>query len=161
MESVLSLVLLLACVGAGLVAGLCFTFASFVLRAFDGLGGRDAIRAMQAINTTILRSSAMPVWMGSSVLALVAAGLSWTVAVPASERWFATIGALAYLFGALFVTRTGNIPRNEALDRVDAGTLEPAQAEEVWRDYCAAWQRWNVVRTIACSLATGAFALAL
>ena len=54
--------LLAAAVGSGLVAGLCFAFASFVLRAFDRLGAPQAIRAMQSVNAAILRSSAMGVW---------------------------------------------------------------------------------------------------
>ena len=49
--------MLTATVGSGLTAGLCFAFSAFVMKAFDRLGAPQAIRAMQSINTTILRSS--------------------------------------------------------------------------------------------------------
>ena len=67
---------LAAAVGSGLVAGLCFAFASFLMRSFDDLGAAQAIRTMQALNARILRSSAMSVWFGTAVIGIVAAVLA-------------------------------------------------------------------------------------
>ena len=61
-------VLLVAAVGSGLVGGLCFAFSSFLLRSFDDLGAPAAIRVMQSLNTRILRSSAMVLWIGTVAL---------------------------------------------------------------------------------------------
>ena len=143
--------LLLAAVGSALVAGLCFAFASFLMRSFESLGAPDAIRAMQAVNREILRSTTMPVWLGTAAVGLAAA-------IFAEERTFAVAGLLCYLVGALLITRMGNIPLNEGLDRVDPDA--PEEAANAWRDYRASWGRWNALRTLACALATAGFALA-
>ena len=129
-------VLLVATVGAGLVAGLCYTFASFLMSALDRLGAPDAIRAMQAINARILRSGAMLVWFGTAI---------------------AVTAAALYVLGAIVVTGRGNVPLNEQLDRVDP---DGPDAEQAWRRYRRLWGRWNTLRTAVCVLATGGFAAA-
>ena len=76
MPALPELLALAATVGSGLVAGLCFTFAAFVMRALDSLGAPSAISAMQAINRDILRSVAMPVWIRTAVVGVAAAALA-------------------------------------------------------------------------------------
>jgi len=151
MTTFTELTVLAAAVGSGLVAGLCFAFAAFIMTAFDRLGPASAIRAMQSINATILRSSAMVAWMGTAIVGILAAVLT-------EQRFFGVAAAALYCFGALLITGRGNVPLNEELDHVDA---EAAGAEEAWRRYRVRWQRFNLVRTIALSLATAGFALAL
>ena len=143
--------LLAACVASGLTAGLCFTFAAFVMRALDRLGEPAAIRAMQAINAAILRSIAMPVWIAPLPLGGLATLL-------AEERWLPAASTLLYALGALLITRGGNIPLNEGLDGVDP---EATDAAEAWRRYRIDWGRWNLLRTLMISLATAGFAWAL
>ena len=143
--------LLVATVGAGLVAGLCYTFASFLMSALDRLGAPDAIRAMQAINARILRSGAMLVWFGTALVGALAAALAEHTAV-------AVTAAALYVVGAIVVTGRGNVPLNEQLDRVDP---DGPDAEQAWRRYRRLWGRWNTLRTAACVLATGGFAAAL
>ena len=148
--SLADLTLVTATLGAGLIAGLCFTFASVVMTALDGLGAPAALRAMQSINAVILRSVAMPVWIGTALVAVVATVL-------AEERLAVGTPAALYLLGALAVTRAGNIPLNEALDRVDP---EAPDAVRAWADYRRRWGRWNTLRTVLCGLACAGFALA-
>lgn len=142
---------LAAAVGAGLVAGPCFAFASFLMRSLDRLGAPRAIRAMQAINATILRSSAMLVWFGTAVVGVAAAVL-------AEERAPAALAAALYAVGAILITGRGNVPLNEELERVDP---DAPGAEEAWRRYRLRWGRWNSLRTLVCALASAGFALAL
>ena len=153
MFSLSELALLVSAVGSGLVAGLCFAFASFLMRAFDGLGAVAAIRTMQSINTTILRSSAMVAWFGTAVVGVVAAFL-------AEERLLAVSSAVLYAAGAILITGRGNVPLNEALDRVDPEALDPSAAEETWTRYRTSWGRWNAIRTLVCTLAAAGFAWA-
>ena len=142
---------LVAAVGSGLVAGLCFAFASFIMRALDRLGASQAIRAMQAINATILRSSTMGVWFGTAVVGVVAIVLAEDGTLP--------MGATAlYVVGAILITGRGNVPLNEELDRADP---DAPGAEEAWRRYRVLWGRWNAIRTAVCALASAGFALAL
>lgn len=150
MPSPNEIIMLTATVGSGLTTGLCFAFAAFIMKAFDRLGAPQAIRAMQAINTTILRSSAMVVWFGTAVVGVVSVVL-------AEQRTLAIVAAALYGIGAILITGRGNVPLNEELDRVDPDT---PNAEETWRRYRVRWGRWNAVRTVMLALATAGFALA-
>ena len=152
MPSLFELSALAATLGSGLVAGLCLAFASFIMRAFDRLGAPQAIRAMQAINASILRSSAMVVWFGTAVLGVVTAVLAGP-----HDRTPAIAAAALYVVGALLITGRGNVPLNEELDRVDA---DAPGAEEAWRRYRVSWGRWNAARTVICVFASAGFGLA-
>ena len=151
MPSAVQLTVLAAVVGSGLTAGLCFTFASFAMTAFDRLGAPQAIRAMQSINAAILKSTAMAVWFGTAVLGVLAAVLT-------RGHPCAVAAAVLYAIGAVLITGRGNVPLNEALDRVDPAS---ADAEHAWHSYRRRWNRWNAWRTLAITLATAGFALAL
>lgn len=148
------LLLLAATVGAGLTGGLCFAFATFIMRALDRLGAPSAIRAMQSINATILRSAAMLVWFGTAV-----AGITAAIVVPdtAHRQTFAIVATVLYGLGAIAITGRGNVPLNEALDRVDPDA--PNAADE-WSNYLQRWNRWNAIRTAMITIATAGFALA-
>lgn len=148
------LTVLAAAVGSGLVAGLCFAFASFLMRSFDDLGAAQAIRTMQALNHRILRSSAMAVWFGTAVLGVAAVLL-------AEERTLVLAATVLYAVGAILITGRGNVPLNDALDRVDPDSLDERGAEEAWRRYRLRWGRWNALRTAVCAVASAGFALSL
>jgi len=142
---------LVAALGSGLVAGLCFTFGSFVLRALDRLGAPAAVRAMQSINAVILRSSAMAVWFGT----LLAGGVALALA---DDRALVGAATLVYALGAVLVTGRGNVPLNEALDAVDP---DAPGAHEAWQRYRVRWARWNALRTALVTASTALFALAV
>lgn len=154
MLAVYEFITLAAAVGSGLIAGLCFAFASFIMRALDTLGPAQAIRAMQAINSGILQSGAMVVWLGTAVAGVASASL----AIVMGQGSLAIVAAVLYLLGAMVITRGGNIPLNEALDRVEPDS--PGAGEE-WQRYHASWGRWNGVRTAVCALASAGFMMAL
>ena len=151
MLSPLEVTLIVAAVGAGLVGGLCFAFATFIMDALNALEAPEAIRAMQAINTHILRSSAMVVWFGTAIVGALAVAL-------ASDRTVVFPAALLYVLAALAITGRGNVPLNQQLDRVDPTAPDAAGA---WEHYRTQWNRWNAIRTILCILACAGFAAAL
>ena len=130
---------------SGLMAGVYLAFSSFIIRSLASLGAGPAVVAMNAINTHILRSAFMPLFFGSTLIALmlVAAGL-W--------RWGsvdATVAVVAggiYALGMFGVTAALNVPLNNMLARVAGDGVE---AEAAWSVYRSRWTRWNTVRTVA------------
>lgn len=134
---------------AGLMAGTYAAFSSFIMRSLATLDTERAIAAMNAINTVILKSSFMPLFIGSTVIALlmVIAGL-WQWGEPGADKVFA--GGVTYVAGMFIVTAVGNVPLNNSLARVSGGDEAAAQT---WAHYLKRWTRWNTLRTIA-SLAT-------
>ena len=151
MLPVREILLLLSVAGCGLIAGVCFAFATFLMQSFDRLGAPAAIRVMQSLNAVILRSATMAVWFGTLVVGIVAAVLS-------GGALTAVVATVLYGVGAVLITGLGNVPLNEALDEV---APDAPEAEAAWRRYRVQWGRWNALRTALFVLASMGFALAI
>lgn len=143
--------------GCGVIGGLYFAFSTFIMTALGRIEQDQGIAAMNAINTTILRSLFMPVFFGTTLasLALAVIGLlRW--GDDGAAAMFA--GGLIYVLGMFVVTIVWNVPRNNALAAV--GGSSP-QAASVWKRYLSEWTAWNHVRTISSIAACGLFIAAL
>jgi uncharacterized membrane protein len=157
MTLLVAILLWFSALGCGLLAGVYFAFSAFIMAALGQVGQANGAAAMNAINSTILRSLFMPFFFGttlsSTVLAVVGA-LSW--GEPGSTPMFA--GAVANLLGMFGVTMRFNVPLNNAL-----GATEPASpaAAPIWAKYLRDWTFWNHVRTVACIAATALFIAAI
>jgi uncharacterized membrane protein len=153
----MSSLVIAAALGSGLVAGIWFTFSNFVMPALAGLPAAQGLAAMQSINVRVLN----PVFFGAF---FGTGGASVLVVWLALSHWGspgappAVAGAALYLVGSIGVTMVGNVPLNQALERLDPHAPD---AEGRWRDYVARWTRWNHVRAVGTAAAAFAFLLAL
>lgn len=132
-------------VSCGLVAGSFFIISAFIMRALADLTPKAGTEAMQALNIRAVTPVFMTALFGTALLCLVAGGWA-AAAADGSTRLLVILGALSYLLGCLLVTIVGNVPLNNRLAVVAAGTPD---ANAVWAHYQVAWTRWNTVRTIA------------
>jgi len=152
-----TIALIAAAISSGLLAGVYFAFSTFIMQAFARLPADQGIAAMQSINTTIVRSPFI-------VLFLLAAALSVFIAVMAILYWrggtsmLMLTGAVLYILASFLSTMVFNVPMNDALDKFDGHSAESAR---LWSTYLVDWTRWNHVRTIASLLAACAFVKAL
>lgn len=146
-DSMMTIFLTVAAIGAGLMAGVYFAFSGFIMRAFDQLGAAQATVAMNAINEVILRSWFMILFF---VTTLLYAMLS-VYAVFASSleaRWLLFVTGLIYVFGMFLCTAFFNVPLNNRLaDSSDNKGTKP----DTWTLYFKQWTRWNHLRSV-CSL---------
>ena len=153
----LTLVPLLLAVGTGLVGGVFFAFSTFVMKALSQLPSEQGIAAMQRINAVVLNPLFLGLFVGTALLAIIAAVgavISW-----GTPRESLLLGAAAlYLVGSFAVTAAFNVPRNEHLAR-----LAPTSPEALtyWPVYLREWLLWNHVRTVASAAAAAAGTLAL
>jgi uncharacterized membrane protein len=148
--------IILAVLGSGLMAGVFFTFSVFVMRGLRRLSPAQGIAAMQAINVAVINPIFLGVFLGT---ALPCIGLAIAV-LPTWHRPASAcllIGAASYVGGSIGVTLLFNVPRNNALAAV---APDSAAGAEVWRQYLKQWCAWNHVRTLACIAAATAFMLA-
>lgn len=152
----LTALLLLVCVGAGLVGGVFFAFSNFVMKALALLPGGQGIAAMQRINAVVVNKGFIGTFVGTAVLAvicIIVAGFSpWVTA----RSLLVLLAGLCYLVGAFGVTLVFNVPRNQHLARWEA---ESSEARRYWPQYLREWLLWNHVRTAA-SLVSAVFAAA-
>jgi uncharacterized membrane protein len=147
----------LAAVGSGLIAGVFFAFSSFVMKALARLPASQGVAAMQSINVVVLNRAFLGVFVGTAAACGVVLVRSlWRFQEQGAA--FRVLGAVLYLVGTFAVTRAFNVPRNEALDRLNP-TAPEAGAE--WEGYVSSWTAWNHVRTAAATAAMVAFLISL
>jgi len=154
MDAVRTGLLLAATLTTGLVAGLFYAFSISVLPALRATPAAVLVEVMQRVNRAILNGWFFLCFVGALVLGLAAAILAAVDGDPGVLAP-ATIGFLLYAV-QIVVTRTVNIPLNDALDA--AGTTDPEAAR---RAFEARWVRWNHVRTWLCTVSFGAWTWAL
>lgn len=149
-SNLISILTLVAALGSGLIAGVFFAFSAFVMKALAALPPAQGITAMQSINIVVINRWFFGAFFGTALVCLA-------LAVMSRDLWLGVAGGL-YLIGTILVTMIFNVPRNNALARVDPTSSEGAA---VWSRYLVEWTAWNHVRTIAALIAAGVFTLAL
>lgn len=154
MVSLLDLSVLVAAIGSFLIAGVFYAFSTFVMQALARLPVPEGIRAMQAINVTVINPLFLGIFMGTALLLLVLAAAAMNPGQPGAMLVLA--GAALYVLGCFGVTMAFNVPLNNAIAAADPASAEGAA---VWARYLRDWMFWNHVRTAA-SLA-GAIVLVL
>ncbi|MBC2901661.1 DUF1772 domain-containing protein [Streptomyces cupreus] len=143
--------------GTGLAAGVFCAFSTFVMKGLAALPPAQGVAAMQAINVAALTPAFMIVFLGSAVLCAVLAVVTF-VLLPDEGTVELLLGSALYLFGAFGVTMVANVPRNDALMKMEAGTREAAA---FWTTYVREWTAWNHVRMVASAAAAISYVLAL
>ncbi|WP_409472750.1 DUF1772 domain-containing protein [Streptomyces sp. HC307] len=147
----------LGALGTGLVAGVFCAFSTFVMRGLAALPPAQGVAAMKAINVTAVQPAFMIVFLGSALLCAVIAVVTLVV-WPEEGAVELLLGSALYLIGSFGVTMLANVPRNNALLELDAGTPEAAA---YWPAYVREWTAWNHVRMIASAAAAVLYVLGL
>jgi len=145
-EFPVSIVALLAALGAGLAAGVFLAFSTFVMTGLSRAPVAVGVSAMQEINRAAPNPFFMITLFGTGLLA-AASSIGSAVLGGAGWPWLAA-GTVSYLV-CLVLTATYHVPRNNALMLVDPGVPATAAA---WRTYLLEWTRMNHVRTLSAAL---------
>jgi uncharacterized membrane protein len=148
---------LLAALSTGLMAGVFFAFSTFVMKALARLPTPQGIEAMQSINLTAINPVFMAALFGSTAVCVLL-GVYSLVSWPQQAAFYLLLGSVIYLVGCFLTTALFNVPLNNALARVDPGSMDGAR---LWARYLTSWSAWNHVRTLSSILASAAYAFAL
>lgn len=143
LQFVFDVLVFIATVGAGLMAGIYFSFSTFVMRSLDSLTPKAAVAAMNAINLVIVKSWFLPLFFATTMLYAVLALFTFRGGSEV-EVHAVLYAAVIYVMGMFFITLLFNVPLNNKLATVDK------QFEKSWRRYLKYWIRWNHVRTLSC-----------
>lgn len=151
---VLTLVTAVAC---GLVAGFFFAFSTCVMKALARLPAAQGMAAMRSINVVVINPLVMVALFGTALacgILVIASAVEWGD----PYAIYLLVGGLVYLVGAIVLTGTYHVPRNNAL-----ATLDPdaPDAESHWNRYIGTWTSGNHVRTIAPLASAALFTIAL
>lgn len=157
MDTFVTALLWFGAIGCGIMAGVYFTFSTFVMKSLASVDESAGIAAMQSINDEILRSAFMPLFFGTSLAAAAAVLLFAMNQDTSGGIWMALAGGI-YFVGMFLCTIMFNVPLNNRLKAVDPNSSNGA---EVWNMYLRVWTRWNHVRTVASIVATAFFIRAI
>lgn len=136
---------LLATVLAGGIFGFFYAWICSTMWGLDAADPRIAIPAMQAMNASVRNVVFAPIFFGTPVVALLAAGLCWGAGARSAALLFGAAGVI-YLGGCLALTASVNVVMNNELAAVAVPEgLEEAKA--IWRAYSPRWQMFNMIRT--------------
>jgi len=152
-----SIILIVASVGSGLVAGVFFAFSTFIMRALQQIPKAPGIAAMKRINVTVLNPLFFLAFFGTGIVCLLIVYLVLTGEIEKNSGLLLA-GSGAYVVFCLLSTIVFNVPLN---NRLEAMSAESAEAESFWAFYNRRWLFWNHVRTVASLVAAVLFALAL
>lgn len=128
------------------MAGFFFAFAIDVAPAMSELDATAYVTTQQAINRVVRNATFGVTYFGSVLMPFLAAGAYF---VSGKRRFAWAWLALAILyFGAVFwLTRTVNVPINDAL-----ATWLPSAPPGDWSQARATWNQSNLVRTVVALL---------
>ncbi len=148
------LVLEVATIGCGLIAGIFLTFSDFVMRSLKLTETSAGIEAMQVINREVYRSIFMVLlWLMLALSAyLIVYGF---LALNALASGLVVTGGMLYFLGMLVVTMVFNVPMNKVLDKMD---FTSTATKTYWTDvYLPRWVFWNSIRAISTGVASVCF----
>lgn len=149
--------MVLATIGTGLVAGLFYAYACSVMLALRHSGDRTFIEVMQRINMAIQNG-----WFALSFIGAPLLTLGVLVLDLLTGRGIPALVAIAFAFNLLWlgITIGANIPLNTMLERAGRAdrTMDPATVRARFE---GAWNRWHLLRTLASVAAFAALCWAL
>jgi len=149
--------MVLATIGTGLIAGLFYAYACSVMLALRQVGDRVFIDVMQRINRAIQNGWFALSFVGAPLLTLVVLVLDLL-----AGRGIPVPVAAAFAFDLLWlgITFGANIPRNTMLERAGRADriTDPAAVRARFE---GPWNRWHLLRTLASVAAFAAMCWAL
>jgi uncharacterized membrane protein len=158
MRALQTVTLLTATITTGLIAGVLFAYACSVMPGLARSSDLTLVETMQNINRAILNPWFLLPFVGSVPLVALATVLAWRGDGRPALPWI--IAALGVYVVAFLITRGVNVPLNNELDAAgDPHRIaDLAAVRERFEDR---WVMWNIVRTLAHTVAFGLLAWAL
>ncbi len=150
--------LIVALLASGLLAGLYYSYAVSVMPALGAFDDRTFIDVMNKINVVIVNPPFLLTFLGSVGFTALA-GACWLKPDTRPVLIWVGIG-LAFNIASLAITSAINVPLNNKLATAAASTT-PADLATLRAQFETTWVRWNVIRALANTAATGILAWAL
>ncbi|TLH65469.1 DUF1772 domain-containing protein [Mycolicibacterium aubagnense] len=150
--------LIVALLSSGLLAGLYYAYAVSVMPALGAFDDRTFIDVMNKINVVIVNPPFLLIFLGSVGFTALAGACYLK---PGARPVLVWIGiGLALNVASLAITSVLNVPLNDKLATA-AGSTNPADLASLRQQFESSWVRWNVIRALANTAATGVLGWAL
>ena len=141
-------VTIIAVASTALMAGLWFAWAVSVIPGTLLVSDRTYVTTMQNINRAIINPGFILPFLLTPALLAIAGVAQWRSGDQRRGGLLLAAGG-TYLVGVLGVTFGGNVPLNNALDRVPLADSSDAELHRARATYERPWNRWHRARTVA------------
>jgi uncharacterized membrane protein len=139
--------LFLAIITTALSAGFFYAWTVSVIPGLKNVSDRNYLETMQSINKAVLNPAFFIVFFGCLVFLIASAYFQYQV----NERLVLSLiisAIILYALGTFAVTAFGNVPMNEALDKIDLVSLTDSELHSLRESYESKWNRFNLIRTV-------------
>lgn len=150
----LTTILIVSCLLAGLIAGLFYGYFVSVNIALGRLDNKTYVLTMQSINSAILNPWFFLSFMGTLVALPLSSILLYRNASGAAFNWMLA-ATIIYILGNFLVTAAGNVPLNNQLAAFQSASAADSAFAMARKAFEQPWNRLHNIRTIACILAFG------
>jgi uncharacterized membrane protein len=143
-----NIILLLAALAIGLMAGLFYNWTTAIIPGLQKLPDREYIAAMQSINRAIQNPLFFISFFGAALLLPLSSYLHFKSPLPVSF-YLLLAATILYLAGVMAVTIAGNIPLNNMLDKFDLANASTEKISAMRQAFENKWNNLNTVRTVS------------
>ena len=143
-----TIILAIAILFTGLMAGIFFTWSNAVKPGIGKLSDLEYLTALQSMNRVILNNTFKLVFIGA-VIAVAFVPIFYFNLYPKNIFWLFISALIIYWFGAFGVTIFGNIPLNEILDKCNLESMTLSEIKALRTSIEAKWNNLNLIRSVS------------
>jgi uncharacterized membrane protein len=143
-----TIILALAILFTGLMAGVFFTWSNAVKPGIGKLSDLEYLKALQSMNRVILNNT-FKIIFGGAIITTALLPAFYFNSYPNNVFWIFILILFIYWIGAFGVTVLGNIPLNELLDKTSLGSISLEEGKALRTSIEVKWNNLNLIRSIS------------
>ena len=143
-----TIILALAILLTGLMAGIFFTWSNAVKSGIGKLSDIKYLSALQSMNRVILNNAFRIVFFGA-IIAVVLIPVFYFNLYPNNIFWLFILSFIIYWVGVFGETALGNIPLNEILDKTNLESITLEEIKDLRESIEVKWNNFNLIRSIS------------
>jgi uncharacterized membrane protein len=143
-----TLILIVAIISTGLMAGIFFTWTNAVKPGIGTLDDMTYMKAFQAMNRLILN----PLFYVVFILPVLTISISTYMSFGSTKLYvfeLFLLSTLLYVLGVFLITILGNIPLNDLLENTDLEKISLTELSDLRGKIENKWNNFNLIRTVS------------
>ena len=146
-----TIILALAILLTGLMAGIFFTWSNAVKPGIGKLSDIEYLRALQSMNRVILNNAFKIIFLGAIIVVALVPVFYFNL-YPKNIFWLFVFTLVIYWIGVFGVTVSGNIPLNEILDKTNLESITSEEIKTLRKSIEVKWNNFNLIRCISSAI---------
>jgi len=146
-----TIILALAILLTGLMAGIFFTWSNAVKPGIGKLSDIEYLTALQSMNRVILNNAFKIIFLGAIIVVALVPVFYFNL-YPKNIFWLFVFTLVIYWIGVFGVTVSGNIPLNEILDKTNLESITSEEIKTLRKSIEVKWNNFNLIRCISSAI---------